>query len=94
MEGMPKVLLEAAACGRPVITTDTIGCRDAIVPDVTGLLVPVKNIVDLGKAMQLLVESPERCAQMGLAARARCELNFSLESVINDHMNIYKAYSE
>jgi glycosyltransferase involved in cell wall biosynthesis len=44
-EGLPKALiLELPACGRAVITTDVPGCRDAIIPNVTGLLVPVRNV--------------------------------------------------
>ena len=46
-EGFPKILIEAAACGVPVVTTDHPGCRDAIIPNVTGLLVPIKNSNEL-----------------------------------------------
>ena len=58
-EGIPKVLTEASACGIPIITTDHPGCRDAILPNLTGLLIPVKDSNELSRAIQKLFESPE-----------------------------------
>ena len=55
-EGMPKVLLEAAAAGKPVVTTDVPGCRDAIEPNETGILVPARDSVSLTRAIERLVE--------------------------------------
>ncbi|MGM2743215.1 glycosyltransferase, partial [Bacillus cereus group sp. Bce013] len=66
-EGLPKSLVEAAACGRAVVTTDVPGCRDAITPDVTGLLVPVKDAVALADAIQRLIEDCELRNNMGQA---------------------------
>jgi glycosyltransferase involved in cell wall biosynthesis len=59
-EGLPKSLIEAAVCGRAVVTTDMPGCRDAIEPDVSGLLVPARDAVALADAIQLLIKDPTR----------------------------------
>src|SRR5665811_1716481 len=72
-EGLPKVLLEAAACGRAVVTTDVPGCRDAIEPGVTGVLVPVRNAVALADAIKSLINNPAHCLAMGLAGRVLAE---------------------
>lgn len=88
-EGLPKVLLEAAACGRPVVTTDIPGCRDAIVVDETGLLVPPRDEEALTKAVKLLLDDKERRVQMGRAGRRWVEMNHSIESVVDQHLAIY-----
>lgn len=89
-EGLPKVLLEAAACGRAVVTTDVPGCRDAIVANVTGLLVPVRNVKALADAIQKLLENPDLRRRMGLAGRALAEREFDVKSVVQQHLNIYR----
>ena len=89
-EGLPKSLVEAAACGRAVVTTDVPGCRDAIDPDITGLLVPVRNAVALADAIQFLVENPEKRREMGNAGRQLAEREFAIEKIVEQHMNIYK----
>lgn len=89
-EGLPKSLVEAAACGRAVITTDVPGCRDAITPGVTGLLVPVKNAVALADAIQTLIKDPELRNSMGQAGRALAEEAFTIEKIVEQHMDIYR----
>jgi glycosyltransferase involved in cell wall biosynthesis len=93
-EGVPKVLLEAAACGRPVVTTDMPGCRDAIVPGDTGLLVPAKDPDALAEAMRALIEDGDRRRRMGLAARQLAEDRFGVEDVIEQHLATYEALSK
>ena len=88
-EGLPKVLLEAAACGRPVVTTDVPGCRDAIEPGVTGVLVPVQDALALAKAMNELIKDPVRCERMGTAGRALAEQAFDVRQVVAAHLAIY-----
>lgn len=88
-EGLPKVLLEAAACGRPVVTTDVPGCRDAIEPGVTGVLVPVQDALALAQAMNELILDPVRCERMGAAGRALAEQAFDVRQVVVAHLNIY-----
>lgn len=89
-EGLPKSLVEAAACGRAVITTDHSGCRDAIIPDVTGLLIPVKNVSALADAIQRLLESPSLRKEMGAAGRELAEREFAIEKIVEQHMSIYR----
>ncbi|MFD1007283.1 glycosyltransferase family 4 protein [Oceanisphaera ostreae] len=89
-EGLPKVLIEAAACGRAVVTTDWPGCRDAITPNETGLLVPIKDSVALADAIQTLIEDEALRHKMGKAGRKLAEDVFDVNKVVEQHMNIYK----
>ncbi|PSL12937.1 glycosyltransferase involved in cell wall biosynthesis [Marinobacterium halophilum] len=93
-EGLPKSLIEAAACGRAVVTTDVPGCRDAIIPDVTGLLVPIRNASLLADAIQKLVEEPELRERMGRAGRRLAEDAFTIENIVAQHMSIYQEHLE
>jgi len=89
-EGLPKVLVEAAACGRAVITTDHPGCRDAIRPDETGLLVTTKDPFALADAIEyLIINSDVRC-KMGEAGRALAEKEYAIERIVAAHMDIYR----
>jgi glycosyltransferase involved in cell wall biosynthesis len=88
-EGLPKVLIEAAACGRAVITTDHPGCRDAVTPE-TGILIPIKDSVALSNAIQNLIQNPEKIVKMGKAGRELAERNYSIEKVCGTHMKIYQ----
>jgi glycosyltransferase involved in cell wall biosynthesis len=77
-EGMPRVILEAAAMGRPSIATDVPGCRDAVVPGETGYLFPANDVPALVDAMrQICRAADEQLASMGRAARADAEARFS-----------------
>ena len=93
-EGLPKVLIEAAACGRAVVTTDVPGCRDAIEPNVTGLLVPARNTQALADAIAQLLRNPSQCSAMGLAGRQRAESLFDVQAVVQTHLALYQALLE
>ena len=93
-EGLPKVLIEAAACGRAVVTTDVPGCRDAIEPGLTGLLVPPRDAVALADALERLINDPVRCEAMGLAGRALAEKAFDVRQVVAAHLHIYQELIE
>ena len=88
-EGLPKSLMEAAACGRAVVTTDTPGCRDAIIPNVTGILVPVKSVECLADAIEVLVKNAQQRKSMGKAGRELAERDFPIEKIAQQHMEIY-----
>ncbi|WP_158599013.1 glycosyltransferase family 4 protein [Rhodophyticola porphyridii] len=69
-EGVPRTILEAMACGRPVITTDAPGCGETITDGVSGWVVPQNDPEALATAMLNFIKAPESIAEMGLAARA------------------------
>ncbi|WP_010176211.1 glycosyltransferase family 4 protein [Pseudomonas sp. PAMC 25886] len=89
-EGLPKVLVEAAACGRAVVTTDVPGCRDAIDADVTGFLVPVRDAEALANELQVLIEAPALRARMGAAGRELALRAFAIEKIVQQHLDVYR----
>lgn len=88
-EGMPKILMEAAACERAIITTDVPGCRDAIIPDKTGLLIQPRNVNSLISAIEKLVFNDNLCRSMGKEGRKFAKKNFSIDDIISSHLNVY-----
>ncbi|MBF0381998.1 MAG: glycosyltransferase family 4 protein [Magnetococcales bacterium] len=88
-EGVPKALLEAAACGRPIITTDMPGCRDVVQQGKNGLLVPVKNPAILAQTIKKLLEDPNQRDNMATAGRKRVESMFSEEIIVKQTIDIY-----
>jgi glycosyltransferase involved in cell wall biosynthesis len=90
-EGMPKSLLEAAASGRAVVTTDVPGCRDAIEPDITGLLVPVRDAEALAQAIERLAVNTDERLRFGIAGRALAEHEFDVCEVARTHVAIYNS---
>ena len=89
-EGLPKVLIEAAAAGCAVVTTDVPGCREAIEPGVTGLLVPVCDAKALASAIQRLIEDDDLRQSMGKAGRRFAEKEFSIDKIVKAHLDIYR----
>lgn len=89
-EGMPKVLLEAQALGRPIVTTDVPGCREAIENGKTGFLTQVKDEHSLATAIEKLIINDELCLQFSHNARALAEQKFDIEQVVKTHINIYE----
>lgn len=90
-EGVPKVLIEASACGRPIVTTDNPGCRDAIINQETGLLVPIKNSKELANAIILLLCNDEMRINMGFKARQFAVKEFDVNNVVMKHLDIYQS---
>lgn len=89
-EGLPKVLIEAAGCGRVAVTTDHTGCRDAIIAGKTGLLVSPRDPVALADALEILINDSERRIQMGAVARQHAEKEFDICSVVDTHLRVYQ----
>ena len=93
-EGLPKALIEAAAASRAIVTTNVPGCRDAIIPNKTGLLVPVKDPKKLANAIQWLIEHPKERIIMGKSGRQLAVRDFQIKKIIKKHLDIYKELSE
>ena len=88
-EGMPKSLIEAAAASRAVVTTDVTGCRDVIIPNKTGFLVPVKNPKKLAEKLEWLIKNPKERIAMGKAGRKFAEKEFPVEKIVKSHLDVY-----
>ena len=88
-EGVPKSLIEAAAMGRPIVTTDSIGCRDVVDDGLNGFLVPPRTSKPLAEKLQLLIDNKALRVSMGLASREKAQREFDLQKVIEKHLQIY-----
>lgn len=90
MEGLPKSLIEATAIGRPIITTQSIGCKDTVDDGVNGFLIAPKEVEPLVEKLRLLIDDAALRQRMGKAAREKAEKDFSLDVVIERHLSIYQ----
>jgi glycosyltransferase involved in cell wall biosynthesis len=89
-EGLPKALLEAAACGLPIITTDVPGCREVVEDGKNGILVPVQDASSLANAIMVLAEDSAMRRRMCLYSREKAEKEFSLERIISATLRVVK----
>jgi glycosyltransferase involved in cell wall biosynthesis len=89
-EGLPKVLIEAAACGRPIVTTDVPGCREVVRHEENGLLVPARNPTALAAALRRLITSAVLRQFLGQRGREIAVAEFALEKVVEQTLAIYR----
>ena len=87
-EGTPRTVLEAMAMARPVITTDTNGCRDTVIDGLTGYLVPVKDADKLAERMIEFIKEPKLIEKFGKASRLLCERKYDVIKVNNNMFKI------
>jgi glycosyltransferase involved in cell wall biosynthesis len=90
-EGLPRVLIEAAAMGRPIVATDIPGCREVVWSGVNGFLVPVRDAVALAEAIEALLKNPKLRAEFGAASRRLAEERFSDQRVVDCILDLYRA---
>ena len=88
-EGLPKGLIEAAACGLPLVTTDVPGCRQVVTHEREGLLVPVRDPVALAGAIERLYLDQSLCSMLGDAARRRALAEFDEDLVVARTLDVY-----
>ncbi len=93
-EGMPKVLVEAAAAGRTVVTTDVIGCRDAIISKKTGELVPVRDSKSLALTLEVLIGDSAKRLEYGRAGRELAKEKYDVRSVTKKIIDLYNKMKE
>jgi glycosyltransferase involved in cell wall biosynthesis len=89
-EGVPKALIEAAACARPIIATDVPGCREIVKHGESGLLVPRGDTDALADAIRRLVDDTDLRRRMGAVGAAYAAAEFSEEKVVEQTMGVYK----
>lgn len=88
-EGVPKSLIEACASGRPIITTHSIGCKDTVEDGINGFLIPIKDCKALADKLELLINDRELRVKMGQKSREKAEREFSLDVVVQKHLETY-----
>ena len=89
-EGVPKSLIEAAACGLPIVTCDSTGCRDVVDDALNGFLIEPKNPEMLAEKLKILIDNKELRERMGRESRLKAEREFGIEKVVETHLRIYK----
>jgi glycosyltransferase involved in cell wall biosynthesis len=88
-EGMPRSLLEASAMGKPIITVDSVGCRDVVEDGITGFMAKVKDVDSLAQAMIKFIELPlDKKIEMGLNGRRKMEREFDQKIVVNEYLTV------
>lgn len=88
-EGVPKSLIEASACGLPIVTTDSVGCRDTVINKKNGFLVHAHSPGEIAKALRILINNPEKRRKMGIKSREIAEQEYDVNAVAKKHLEIY-----
>lgn len=89
-EGLPKALIEAAACGRALVSCDVPGCREVVLDEDNGLLVPPRDSQALAAALERLLNDADLRRRMGRRSRVRAQERFSMQQVIADTLALYR----
>ena len=92
-EGLPKSVIEAEAIGRPVVTTDSVGCRDTVIDGQNGFMIPIKDSDALVVALKKLIDNPELRQEMGRSAREFAVSRFDINDVVKVHLGVYESLS-
>jgi glycosyltransferase involved in cell wall biosynthesis len=93
-EGLPRTLVEAAACGRPIVTTDVTGCREVVRDGIEGFLVPPRDIDAATRALVVLAGNAALRTKMGVAANGRYRERFTEEIVAATIQRLYRSFIE
>ena len=91
-EGVPRSLLEAAAMGKPIVTTDAVGCREVVEDGVNGFLVPVRDAGALAQRIVRLAQDAGLRERMGQAGRLKAVQEFDVRHVVRQYLDLYGVY--
>lgn len=91
-EGVPRVLLEACAAGRAIVTTDHPGCRETVDPHENGVLVPVKDPKATARAIEEVLNNPDIRVSMGKKSREKAEDEFDIHKIVEQTLSVYSGY--
>lgn len=92
-EGVPRILIEGASCGLPIVATNVAGCREIVKHGVNGLLVPTRNSSAIAYAIKYLMCNPQECIRMGREGRKLAVSEFDEKLVLNSTYSVYKELS-
>ncbi|BAO77456.1 glycosyltransferase family 4 protein [Winogradskyella sp. PG-2] len=87
-EGLPRTTLEACACGNPIITTDSVGCRESVKDGINGFLIEPQNLEALVKPMKYFITNPNKIKEMGINSRKYAEERFDVDIINKDLINL------
>jgi len=93
-EGLPRTSLEACACGNPIITTDSVGCKEAVKDGENGFLIEPQNLESLVKAMEFFITNPDKIREMGMKSRKYAEERFDVNIINNDLIKLIESELE
>ena len=88
-EGVPRTLLEAASMCKPIVTTDTVGCREVVKTGENGFLVPIKNSTMLAEKIACLINDEKLCHTMGIRSREIAVSEFDVNVVVEQYLKLY-----
>ena len=91
-EGVPRTLIEAASMAKPIITTDTVGCREVVADGENGYLIPIKDAQALAQKIAYLAAHPQVRKIMGENGRIRAISEFDIKSVVEQYMKMYDRF--
>jgi len=88
-EGIPKVLIEAMACSKPIVTTYMPGCKELVIEEKNGLLIKPRDHINLANALEKLILNPELCLEMGQYGRKLAEIKYDQKKIFNEILDLY-----
>ncbi len=91
-EGLPATLMEASSMAKPIVTTDTFGCRDVVDDGKNGFLVPIRNSQMLAEKIEILIKDKNLRNQMGEKALEKALNEFDIKKVVNQYMEYYEKF--
>ncbi len=89
-EGLPATLMEAASMSKPIVTTNTVGCREVVEDGFNGYLVPIKDIKELSKSIEKLIIDRDKRELFGKNGRKKVEKEFDVRVVVQKYMDYYQ----
>ena len=93
-EGIPRTLLEAMAIGKPIVTTDTVGCRETVNHGENGYLVPVASPKALSEHVDKILSDEVLQKEMGIKSRERAVSEFDIKKIVQQYIELYKKISD
>ncbi len=89
-EGIPRTLLEAASMEKPIVTTDTVGCREIVDDGVNGFLVPIKNSKALTERIEFFIDNPKVRVEFGKKGREKVLREFDVKIIVEQYLRLYE----